>query len=81
MIENHNLKGMDNFTVGILGRCYLDRVFAGSAHMLRYGDRELFQIENDYIEGFECDGDEKQNSFRIIENIITIRPKRFKKKR
>lgn len=70
-------RGSDTFAMGIVAR-FFGKVFHGHAEEINYGDRYTFKEE--YC-GYDDDPiSEEQNHFEVKENIITIRPKKFKKK-
>ena len=77
MIENKMSRGSESFAIGIVARLF-GKIFHSYAEEISYGDRYVFREE--YM-GFDDElNNEEQNHFEVKENIITIKPKEFRKK-
>lgn len=77
MTDNRTPRGADTFAVGMLSRCF-GKIFNTYLEQIVDTDRYIFKDE--YLDFYDDPDSYEQNHFELKENIITIKPRMFRKK-
>ena len=77
MTDNRTPRGTDTFAVGMLSRCF-GKIFNTYLEQIVDTDRYIFKDE--YLDFYDDPDSYEQNHFELKENIITIKPRMFRKK-
>ena len=77
MTDNRTPRGADTFAVGMLSRCF-GKIF--NTYLEEIVDTDRYIFKDEYLDFYDDPYSYEQNHFELKENIITIKPRMFRKK-